>query len=299
LPCNDLDALAELLRDAKGKQVAIHQPLRGIKCELVHMAHKNAAQALAESKQRTESAETVLAELQQRLQLSRLPKRIECYDISTIQGRHSVGSGVAFVDAAPDKSHYRHYRINQVTGQDDFAMLREIFQRRFREDVVTKNGLPDLVVVDGGIGQLNATAGIVEELGLTGQFDMVSLAKSRVERGMRNKTIVRSDERIFLPGRKNPVVLKQNSRALLLLAAIRDEAHRFAITYHRKLRSSREIGSELDQIKGVGKKRRLALLQHFGSFQKIREASIEELGATPGVTRGVALKIFEAIQDRR
>lgn len=298
LPCDELEVLAELLLEAKGKQVVIHYPKRGTKRELVNMATKNAQQAQTEHNRRKDSIDEALHDLQERLQLSRLPRRMECYDISTIQGRYSVGSGVAFLDGAADKEKYRHYRIRQVEQQDDFAMLREVFERRFREDSVAKNGFPDLVVVDGGMGQLNSALGVVEELGLAGAFDIVSLAKSRVERGMREKNIARSDERVFLPGRKNPVVLRQNSKPLLLLATIRDEAHRFAITYHRKLRSSHEIASELDRIEGIGTKRRVVLLTHFGSIKKVREATAEELAQAPGITSVIAKKIHAALREK-
>lgn len=289
----DADALAELLADTKGRKVSILHPLRGVKRELVDLAGKNAAAALRERDEKQASTETLLGELQQRLHLSRLPRRIECYDISTIQGRFSVGSGVCFTDGRADKKHYRHYRIRDVAGQDDFAMLREVFSRRFREETIQKEGLPDLVVVDGGIGQLNATLEIISELGLNSRFDLVSLAKSRVARDVESTSIRRSDERVFLPGRKNPVVLRQNSPALLLLAAIRDEAHRFAIEYHRTLRSKGGIASGIEQIHGIGAKRRTALLKHFGSLQRLKEAGIEEIRTVNGMTELSARTLYE------
>ena len=290
------EALAGLLSDVRGKKVALLRPVRGVKSELVELAGKNAAAALRERDEKQASAETLLEELRSRLQLARLPRRIECYDISTIQGRFSVGSGVCFLDGRADKKSYRHYRIREVAGQDDFAMLRAVFSRRFREDSVAAKGLPDLVVVDGGIGQLNATLEIISELELKGRFDLVSLAKSRVARDVGAQAICRSDERVFLPGRKNPVVLRQNSPALLLLAAIRDEAHRFAIEYHRKLRSKEGIASEIDRIPGIGEKRRTALLKHFGSLQMLKEAGIDEIERVKGMNRAVAEKVYEWLQ---
>lgn len=298
IECQDLEALGELLRETRGKAVSMYQPQRGVKRELVALAMKNAHQALKERDQKRTSADAVLQELQQKLQLARLPRRMECYDISTIQGRHSVGSGVAFSDGAPDKQRYRHYRIQSVTGQDDFAMLREIFGRRFRNDAIATQGLPDLVVVDGGLGQLSATAEIVEELGLTGQFDLVSLAKSRVAHDVTQTEVAKSDERVFLPGRKNPVVLRQNSRPLLLLAALRDEAHRFAIGYHRKLRSTNEISSGLDRLSGVGKKRRSALLQHFGSLKQLQQATQEQIAAVAGISSALAASIHQQLHQK-
>ena len=288
-------ALAELLGEARGKKVAIARPQRGVKRELVELAGKNAAAALRERDEAAASAEAVLEELRQRLLLSRLPQRIECYDISTIQGRHSVGSGVAFAGARPDKASYRRYRIRDVQGQDDFAMLAEVFSRRFREEKVAKEGLPDLVVVDGGIGQLNAALEIVTGLGLAGRFDLVSLAKSRTARDAESATVVKSDERVFLPGRKNPVVLRQNSAPLLLLAAIRDEAHRFAIEYHRTLRGKAGVTSAIEELPGIGAKRRTALLKHFGSLQRLKDASVEEIAAVAGMNPTIAATIFAGL----
>jgi excinuclease ABC subunit C len=292
LEIEDSAALADVLADAKGRKVTILHPLRGVKRELVELAGKNAAAALRDRDEKQASTETILGELHKRLHLSRLPRRIECYDISTIQGRFSVGSGVSFLNGVADKKGYRHYRIRDVEGQDDFAMLREVFSRRFREETIQKDGLPDLVVVDGGIGQLNATLEIIGELGLDERFDLVSLAKSRVARAAESTSISRSDERVFLPGRKNPVVLRQNSVPLLLLAAIRDEAHRFAIEYHRTLRSKGGIASGIEQIPGIGAKRRTALLKHFGSLQRLKEAGVEEIATVEGMNRTAAESVY-------
>lgn len=293
LPIEEGGALTELLEEARGSKVTITTPQRGTKRELVELACKNAESALRQRDAAAEAAATILAELRRRLHLSRTPARIECYDISTIQGRHSVGSGVTFSDGRPDKANYRRYRIQSVIGQDDFAMLREVFLRRFREDSIAKNGLPDLVVVDGGIGQLNAALEIINELGLEGSFDLVSLAKSRTTRDSAAVTVQKSDERVFLPGRKNPVVLRQNSAPLLLLAAIRDEAHRFAIDYHRTLRGKEGIASGIDQIPGIGPKRRTALLKKFGSLERLKTCTVEELAGVEGMNRTLAERVGE------
>jgi excinuclease ABC subunit C len=297
LEIEDGATLAEVLTETSGRRVTILHPQRGVKRELVELAGKNAAATLRERDEKQASTETLLGELHKRLHLSRLPRRIECYDISTIQGRFSVGSGVSFLNGAADKQHYRHYRIRDVAGQDDFAMLREVFSRRFREETIQKVGLPDLVVVDGGIGQLNATLEIMAELGLNERFDLVSLAKSRVVRAAESAAISRSDERVFLPGRKNPVVLRQNSPSLLLLAAIRDEAHRFAIEYHRTLRSKGGIASGIEQIPGIGAKRRTVLLTHFGSLQRLKEASMEDIAAIGGMTRTLAESVYTRLHQ--
>ncbi|MBT1071858.1 excinuclease ABC subunit UvrC [Pelotalea chapellei] len=292
LEIEEPEALAELLGEIKGRKITISRPVRGTKRELVELAAKNAAAALRERHDQRASIQTTLESLQQRLHLSRLPRRIECYDISTIQGRFSVGSGIVFSDGKPDKERYRRYRIREVEGQDDFAMLSEIFSRRFRQEVVDREGLPDLVVVDGGIGQLNAVRAIIDGLGLEGSFDLVSLAKSRLDSDMTGSSLQKSTERIFLPGRRNPVVLRQNSAPLLLLAAIRDEAHRFAIGYHRKLRGKGSSSSAIEEIPGIGTKRRNALLRHFGSLQRLREATLEELAAVESMSHRSAAAVY-------
>lgn len=297
LPLEDGEPLGELLSDIRGRKVIISCPRRGTKRELVELAGKNAVSALRARAERRISSEAVLEELRTRLQLAHTPHRIECYDISTIQGRFSVGSGVAFSEGVPDKERYRRYRIRTVQGQDDFAMLKEVFTRRFSAEKIEQEGVPDLVVVDGGIGQLNAVQEIVVELGLAGRFDLVSLAKSRTGRAMRSSEVDKSAERVFLPGRRNPVVLKQNSRALLLLAAIRDEAHRFAIGYHRTLRGKEGVTSGVEQIPGIGDKRSKALLRHFGSLQKLKEATIEEIAAVKEMSTASAQKLYAWLHE--
>lgn len=299
LDIEDTAPLAELLGESKGKKVMITCPTRGVKRELVELAMKNAATLLRERDAKQAAALETLEQLRQRLQLTRLPRRIECYDISTIQGRFSVGSGVVFCDGQPDRKQYRHYRIRDVEGQNDFAMLAELFSRRFRAEKLEREGLPDLVVVDGGIGQLNAVQGIIAELGLAERFALVSLAKSRVERDVTAESLRKSDERVFLVGRRNPVALRQNSAPLLLLAAIRDEAHRFAIEYHRKLRGKEGVTSGIDQVPGIGAKRRMALLKRFGSLRRLQEAGLDEIAATPGMNRAAAEAVCAWLHGER
>lgn len=284
--------IADMLSDIKGSKVQLSHPVRGTKRELVELANKNAAALISERSEKEASMAAVLDDLRKYLHLSKLPLRMECYDISNLQGRFSVGSGTVFIGGRPDKSLYRHYRIQQVDGQNDFAMLSEVFARRFRQDNVESYGMPDLVVVDGGIGQLNAALEIVRGLGIESSFDIISLAKSRVTANSSDSRIRKSDERVFLPGRRNPVVLKQNSAPLLLLAALRDEAHRFAIEYHRKLRSKDSASSELENIEGVGRQRRTALLRHFGSLKKLQQASIEEIAMAEGIHPAMAARIY-------
>ena len=290
LPLPEPEAFAEMLTEKRGKKVVIASPQRGVKHELVELAMRNALTSLEEKSSADAGREAVLEELRQRLHLSRLPRTIECYDISNIQGEQAVGSRVVFHDGLPDKARYRRYRIRTVDQANDFAMMREVFSRRLDPDG-GGGELPDLILVDGGIGQLNILCGVLAELGVGG-IDAASLAKSRVEKGMTAAAVRRSDERVFLPGRKNPVVLRQNSPPLLLLARVRDEAHRFAITYHKNLRGKAALTSQLDAVPGIGPSRRKALLRHFGSLKKVREASLEELRQVPGVSAEVGEAVW-------
>lgn len=285
-------ALAEYLSERRGKKVTILQPKRGDKYQLLQLAAKNAGSAAAEQLRRVEASGAVLEELKERLNLGRIPQRIECYDISNIQGLSAVGSQVAFLAAKPDKANYRRYRIKTVAQADDFAMMREVLTRRFRPDSATEP--PDLIIVDGGAGQLGILVAVIKELGLNG-IDLAGLAKSRVASDMSAADLQRSAERVFLPGRKNPVLLRQNSPALLLLARIRDEAHRFAITYHRQLRGKAALVSALDRISGVGNIMRQRLVERFGSVPAIREASLEELTSIRGISRELAQRIRQEL----
>lgn len=290
---DNTDPLGELLTERRGKRTVLRHPVRGTKAELVRLATRNAEAYLHEKREKSSRMEQVLGELKEKLHLANLPRRIECYDISTIQGRYSVGSRVRFQDGSPDKSGYRRYQIRTVPDTDDFAMMHEVLSRRFK-DGDKGDDRPDLIVVDGGMGQLNVLTAILEELGIS-DIDAVSLAKSRVERDMAEREVVRSDERVFLPGRRNPVVLRQNGAPLLLLARIRDEAHRFAISYHQKLRGKGSFQSSLEAIPGIGEKRKRELLRHFGSFRALREADREQLAAVPTLTSTLADAIWKSI----
>ena len=287
-------ALEELFSEKSGKKVTISAPLRGAKLEMVQLAQKNAKTAVEERLARESSSATLLSELADKLNLSRPPRRIECYDISNIQGEMAVGSRVVFIDGKADRSLYRRYRIKGVLQSDDFAMMREVLSRRFKEQSTEE--MPDLIVVDGGLGQLSVLNAVLEELSVTG-VEAAGLAKSRVARDMESEEISRSDERVFRPGRKNPISLKQSSAPLLLLVRIRDEAHRFAITYHKTVRSKVMVTSELDGVPGIGAKRKKVLLARFGSLKGVREATLEELASTPGVTESAARALRERLHD--
>jgi len=295
LPIPEPAALEELLSEKAGKKVSITVPQRGAKQEIVMLAQKNALNAAQERIAKADSAVDLLGELAARLNLPKPPRRIECYDISNIQGEMAVGSRVTFMDGKPDRSLYRHYRIKTVQQSDDFAMMREMLGRRFKPE--STEDLPDLIVVDGGIGQLNVLSAVLEELGVSG-VEAAGLAKSRVERSMESAELKRSDERVFRPGRKNPISLRQNSAPLLLLVRIRDEAHRFAITYHKTVRSKALTSSELEGVPGIGAKRKKALLVRFGSLKGVREATPEQLAQAEGMTGSAAQAVWEQLHGR-
>ena len=274
----------------------VHCPCCGAKLEIVMLAQKNALNAAQERIAKADSAVDLLAELAEKLNLPRPPRRIECYDISNIQGEMAVGSRVVFMDGKPDRSLYRHYRIKTVQQSDDFAMMREMLSRRFRAESTEE--LPDLIVVDGGTGQLNVLIAVLEELGVQG-VEAAGLAKSRVERSMESAELKRSDERVFRPGRKNPISLRQSSAPLLLLVRIRDEAHRFAITYHKTVRSKALTSSELDGVVGIGEKRKKALLKRFGSLKGVKEATLEQLTEAEGMNGKAAKAVWEHLHGKK
>jgi len=294
----DRDARAEYLSERKGKKIEIICPQRGDKRHLVQMAEENAKQSFGERHDQEKAREKMLRELELNLHLKRYPQRIECFDISTIHGAHAVGSMVTFINGEPDKRFYRHFRIRTIdasSGGDDFGMMLEMLKRRFargKEDA----DLPDLIVVDGGRGQLAMALTAMAELGIDG-VDAVGLAKMRVQAAARSSEIERSEERVFLPGQSNPVILKRNSNALFLLQRVRDEAHRFAITHHRKLRSRQTLYSALDRIPGVGGARKRALLRAFGSVKRIEAATLEELLQVPLMNQRIAQDILQALHD--
>lgn len=280
LELEDADALAEIISEERGAKVSVHWPQRGEKRALVDLAMRNAKSSFDEKQLAEAANKDLLEQVQRALKLPNPPVRIECYDISTIQGQSPVGSMVTFDMGVPDKSRYRHYAIRQVEGQDDFAMLREVLMRRFTR-AINENDLPDLVVIDGGKGQLNVAEALFKDLAID-DLPAVGIAKSRAENGGH------SPERFFIPGRMNAIILPQHSAVVRLMAHIRDEAHRFAVTYHRKRRSKTTLRTSLTFIPGVGPVRAKALLKEFGSVAKIREAAVEEIAQVPGISEELA-----------
>jgi excinuclease ABC subunit C len=287
LPVEGETALAEWLSERRGCRVRLLAPRRGERVELLTLAARNAYEAWRERGSRREAREELLAEVDRRLQLGRLPRRMECFDISTMQGRATVASMAVVVDGEPAPAEYRHYQVRTVEGSDDYAALREVLARRLQRGLV-EQALPDFILIDGGRGQLGVLSALLAELGLTQTIAVAGMAKSRVRANVRGKTVERSEERLFLPGRKNPVILPAGSPALFLLTRLRDEAHRFAITYHRQVRGRTQLASALTAVPGIGPQRRKALLRHFGSITKLKAATLDELRAMPGLPGGVA-----------
>ena len=279
---------------ARAAGVRLHAPQRGERRRLMELATRNAAEMLAREQVRwlADQGKTLgaLEELASALELPVLPERIECYDISTFQGTNSVGSMVVFQDGRPRTGEYRRFEIKTVQGQSDVASHQEVLRRRFRNAKTGEEGtaeeqrwaMPDLVIVDGGRAQVSAAKIVLDELGLH-DLPLAGLAKER--------------EELVLPGRVEPVMLPTTSQALYLVQRLRDEAHRFAITYHRKLRARASIRSAFDDLPGVGPRRRAVLLRTFGSVKRIREAPVEQLAALPGIGPALAARIKAGLES--
>jgi len=290
VPSEDAEVLAQWLSEKRARKVSVVCPQRGEKKKLVELACRNAGEAQRISTSDEEKHRAEAESLSELLGLERPPHSIECFDISNLSGREAVGSMVVFRDGEPDKSSYRHYRIREVEGQDDFAMMHEVLTRRYRRTAAQQAAgegaeLPDLVVVDGGKGQLSAALGALAALGVE-DAAVVALAKARSGRGGRAK-----HERVFLRGAPQPVVLPIQSYGLRLITRVRDEAHRFAVSYHRKLRRKAALASPLTAVPGVGRRIADRLVAHFGSLAAVARAGEEQLSAVRGVSERLARAI--------
>ena len=307
-PLEEADSIVKWLRDKRKGSVRFHVPQRGEKRRLVQMVAENAEQGLEQLRVKqisdTAAMDAAMLELQEALSLPYPPKRIECYDISNIQGTNAVGSMVVFEDAKPKKAHYRRFQIKSVKGVDDYSMMREMLTRRFKrlaqsrkpreldapegdiEPAEVSNGKasgknawgiePDLVLIDGGKGHLGAALQVFLELGIN-DIPLASLAKE--------------NEELFIPMMSESIMLPRNSQGLYLVQRARDEAHRFAITFHRERRSKKSVQSALDLVPGIGPKRKRMLIRRFGSVRGISSASVDEIAAVPGMTLSLARSV--------
>jgi excinuclease ABC subunit C len=312
---DEMRIIESWLRSKRGTKVSLTVPRQGEGKQLVEMAAENASETLAQLRALwlADSQKTMGAvlELQEYLDLTTAPLRIECYDISNIQGTSPVGSMVVFENGAPKNAHYRRFKIKTVQGANDYAMMQEVLRRRFKRASLTGAEkppadertadeqqaesaaetaasnevdpwtiMPNLVIIDGGKGQLNAALEVLDDLGVT-EVPTVGLAKEH--------------EEIFTRGCPDPIILPRTSQALYLVQRIRDEAHRFAITYHKKIRQKKGMRSLLDEVRGIGPRRKAALLKRFGNVQAIRDASIDDVAAVPGMTRAAAQRLKEML----
>jgi excinuclease ABC subunit C len=267
------------LSEKQGRKVLVSTPERGEKVKEVELANRNSL----ESFQRKYSEElkefSLLERIKASLHLNRLPVLIECFDISNTQGATAVASMVKFENAAPAKEGYRKFKIKNVEGPNDYASMYEVLSRRLSRAEQDGWELPDLILIDGGKGQLNIARQVISEIGYEGKVDLASIAKGRQEG---------ENDKIYIYGRKNPIMFSKNSEALFLLMRIRDEAHRFAITFHKKLRGKRALISELDGVPGIGAMRKKELIKHFGSISKIKEGSVDEIASVAGLNKKLA-----------
>ena len=282
--------LEQLLTEQRGARVFIRHPQRGEKARLVEMAGQNAENELHRHMADQAANKELLTRLQKQLGMTTLPVRIECFDNSNMAGTDPVAAMVVFENGRPNPAEYRKYRIRSVTGPDDYASMAEVMQRRYGKERIS-TPLPDLLILDGGKGQLSAALAILGKLRLSRSFAVIALAK-------KNEARRETSDKVYRPGRSNPVNLGRDSDLLLFLQNIRDEAHRFAISFHRSRRSKTTLRSALDDIPGVGVKRKKNLLNHFGSMINIKKATVEELAEPSGMNRTVAKAVYRHLNPK-
>jgi excinuclease ABC subunit C len=304
-PVEDQAVTAEWLTDKKGKKVSIAVYKRGQGRGLLEMARRNAENIFKTERLRAEEPEETLPRLAEKLTLQNFPRRIECFDISNIGGSYAVGSMVTFLAGKPLKAGYRRFKIKTVAGADDYGMMYEVLSRRYRH----QENLPDLIVVDGGKGQLGVALSVLKDLGIRG-IDVIGLAKDRPEDishmpGRQRETraggtgLDKGHDRVYLPGRKEPLYLYRWPAVLFLLQRIRDEAHRFAISYYRKAKEKQDLQSLLDEIPGIGWTRKRDLLMSLGDLKKIEKSSVDELQKVSGIGKVLAGQIHNFLQSRK
>jgi excinuclease ABC subunit C len=286
-PLEDVFLTEEMFSEFKGQKVNILSPKRGEKFRLIKLADQNAKNSLRELIVELSKDHQLLVRLQQRLKMDRIPIRIECFDNSSISGKDAVSCMVVFENGKPNKSLYRKYRLKTATPKDDYACMAEVLSRRYGKSKASEP-YPDILMVDGGKGQLSIAVSVIASLKLEKNIQLISIAKRNEKKG-------ETQDKIYKPGQANPVNLGREGDLILFLERIRDEAHRFAISFHRKRRIKTLMHSSLDSIQGVGEKRKLILLKHFKSIKKIRAATLEELSALPGISYKLAKKIKNSL----
>lgn len=285
---SDAKSFEALLTERRGRKVQLFSPQKGPVYKLLKLSERNAQSSLAERKRKSEKTHKLLIEVQRKFKLDRLPHRMEGYDISSFHGAEPYGSMVVFVDGEADKTKYRYYKIRNVKGSNDFAMLREMFERRFQK--LDDANYPDLILVDGGKGQLRQALDVFHELGIH-DIPLISIAKEKELRSRSGKKF--APERFFLPGQKNAIVLPSSSPILHFMQRVRDEAHRFGITRHRKARKRATLRTVLERIPGIGSKRQKILLRTFKDIPSIQNASLETLCVVKGLNRVCAHSVYE------
>jgi excinuclease ABC subunit C len=285
----EAEILEEILSQNRPRKVSILSPQRGDKRAIIQMAYANAEATFKKEKDAKAIRERTLLEMQEKFDLTRYPRRIECFDISNISGTETVASLVAFTDGQKDSKRYRKYKIKGVVTPDDYSAMFEVLMRRFKR-AKEENDLPDLLMVDGGKGHLNVALRVMEELNII-TVDVISVAKEegRHDRGM-------TSESVFLPEIKDPIHFKSNSSILFMLQQIRDEAHRFAITFHRKRRSKSMVKSALDDVPGIGPAKKQRLLKHFGDIKTLKAATIEDIVKVKGISQKDAENILKVLK---
>jgi excinuclease ABC subunit C len=286
-PSDDMVRAEARLNEVADHRVHFHYPVRGEKKRLADMARLNAKGEVEKILDREAEARAGLTMLQHLLGMDRLPERMECFDNSNLQGKDPVAAMVVFTGGRPDRNAYRKFIIKDIDQQDDYAYMTHVLSRRFRHDREDMP-LPDLLVVDGGKGQLSMAVSVVRELGLEGMFTLAGLAKKDADKGEKA-------DKVYLPGRSNPLNTAQSAKALFLLAQIRDEAHRSAVTFQRSRREKRGKLSALDGIPGIGPKKKKLLLTTFKGIDNIRNQSPEELAALPGITLDMARNLLQVL----
>lgn len=277
----DSKILTEKFSELLGSNVNLTIPQRGDRVRLIKMANANAEHIFDEKEKKERSWQGLSASMEKLLHLEHIPNHIECLDISNTSGKQAVGSLVCFKNGEPAKQLFRHFKIKTVDGPDDYAMMEEVLQRRFKRGL-EENNLPDLFVVDGGRGQLGIALRVADEFGIRNDLDWIGIAKEKESEG----------EKLYKPGRKNPILLKSHNPVLLYIMRIRDESHRFGVTFHRKLRAKVSIASTLDDIPGVGPDRKNKLLKQIGSITRIKKASLQEISNVKGIGKETALTIY-------